>query len=347
MPAMRAFGTTGLTMPPVVFGTSCLGNLYEARSEETKLEILGEILRWAPSPVVLDSAGKYGAGLALEVIGRGLRSLGAGPEQVLISNKLGWLRVPLTGREPTFEPGAWVGLEHDAAQQISYHGILRCHEQGLELLGAPYRPAFVSVHDPDELLGRAQSRQERERAKVDILEAYRALYELKRRGEVRFVGIGAKDWRTIRELSALLELDWVMLACSLTLYTHPPEVVEFVESLARQGIGIINSAVYNSGFLIGGEYFDYRRLSPHDPGDRPLFAWRERFHGLCRRHGVLPAAACVRFAISPPGVASIALNPSEPAHAKANIELVSAEIPAVFWSDMKAAGLLRQDYPYL
>jgi D-threo-aldose 1-dehydrogenase len=344
---MRAFGTTGLTMPPVVFGTSCLGNLYEARSEETKLEILGEILRWAPSPVVLDSAGKYGAGLALEVIGRGLRSLGVDAEQVLISNKLGWLRVPLTGREPTFEPGAWVGLEHDAAQEIGYQGILRCWQQGLELLGAPYRPAFVSVHDPDEFLGRAQSPEERERAKAAILEAYRALHELKRRGEVRYVGIGAKDWRTIRELGAVVELDWVMLACSLTLYTHPPEVVAFVESLARRGVGIINSAVFNSGFLVGGEYFDYRRLCPDDPGDRPFFAWRQRFHGLCQRHGVLPAAACVRFAVSPPGVASVALNASEPAQVRRNVELARAEIPAAFWSDMKAAGLIRPDYPYL
>jgi D-threo-aldose 1-dehydrogenase len=344
---MRAFGSTGLTMPPVVFGTSCLGNLYEARSESTKLEILRGIQRRAPSPVVLDSAGKYGAGLALEVIGRGLRALGIGPDEVLISNKLGWLRVPLRGPEPTFEPGAWVGLEHDAEQRISYSGILRCWEQGLELLGPPYRPTFVSVHDPDEYLARAETEQERARAKADILDAYRALHELKARGDVRFVGIGAKDWRTIEEVGGETGLDWVMLACSLTLYRHPPEVVAFVESLSRRGVGVINSAVFNAGFLAGGEYFDYRRPSPADPSDRPLFTWRQRFFGLCQRHGVEPAAACVRFAISPPGVTSIALNPSNPDQARRSLELANAEIPTAFWSDMKTAGLVRPDYPYL
>jgi D-threo-aldose 1-dehydrogenase len=55
------------------------------------------MFRDARGPVVLDSAGKYGAGLALEAIGEGLRALGVRAEQVLLSNKLGWLRVPLRG----------------------------------------------------------------------------------------------------------------------------------------------------------------------------------------------------------------------------------------------------------
>ena len=64
-----SLGKTGLRVPPVIFGTSSLGNLYKALPAETKLEILREIFRWSPKPVVLDCAGKYGAGLALEAIG--------------------------------------------------------------------------------------------------------------------------------------------------------------------------------------------------------------------------------------------------------------------------------------
>ncbi|WP_252734005.1 hypothetical protein [Pseudoalteromonas sp. C2R02] len=30
----------------------------------------------------------------------------------------------LTSDEPTFEPGAWFNLKHDAVQDISYQGIL-------------------------------------------------------------------------------------------------------------------------------------------------------------------------------------------------------------------------------
>src|SRR5262245_30940369 len=117
-------GNTGLRIPRLVFGTSCLGNLYEALAAETKLAISREWLEHVPAPVALDCAGKYGAGLALEVMGANLRELGVAPEQVVISNKLGWLRTPLRTAEPTFEPGVWVGLEHDAVQRIGYAGIL-------------------------------------------------------------------------------------------------------------------------------------------------------------------------------------------------------------------------------
>ena len=74
------------------------------------------IFEHLPKPVVIDSAGKYGAGLALEVMGQCMRDLGIPPHDVIISNKLAWLRAPLTTPEPTFEPGAWFGLEHDAVQ---------------------------------------------------------------------------------------------------------------------------------------------------------------------------------------------------------------------------------------
>ena len=52
---------------PVIFGTSCLGNLYRVLPYETKLELVKAWFRTAAKPSI-DSAGKYGAGLALETI---------------------------------------------------------------------------------------------------------------------------------------------------------------------------------------------------------------------------------------------------------------------------------------
>ena len=344
---MPRLGKTGPLVPPIIFGTSALGNLYAAHPKERKLAVLREMFRDARGPVVLDSAGKYGAGLALETIGDGLRTLAVRAEQVLISNKLGWLRVPLRGPDPTFEPGVWVGLDHDAEQAVSYEGILRCWEQGCALLGPPFRPALVSVHDPDELLARARTPGERDRARRRLLDAYRALHELKQRGEVGYVGVGAKDWTVIRELVEEVALDWVMLACSLTILHHPEDVVGFVDGLQRRGIGVVNSAVFHAGFLTGGDFFDYRRLDPGDPGSRPLFAWRQSFHAICRAHGVSPAVACVRFALSHPAVACVALNPSRPEQVRANVAMGDARLPPRFWSALKDAGLVRREYPHV
>jgi D-threo-aldose 1-dehydrogenase len=344
---MPRLGEKGPLVPPIIFGTSALGNLYAAHPRERKVAVLREMFRDARRPVVLDSAGKYGAGLALATIGEGLRELGVRADEVLVSNKLGWLRVPLRGAEPSFEPGVWIGLDHDAELAVGYEGILRCWEQGLELLGPPFRPALVSVHDPDEFLARARTPAEREGARRQLLEAYRALDELKRRGEVRCVGVGAKDWRVVRELVEEVALDWVMLACSFTILRHPEDVVRFVDRLQRQGIGVVNSAVFHAGFLTGGEFFDYRRLDPGSRADRPLHAWRERFNAVCRAHDVSPAAACVRFALSHPGVACVALNTSRPEQVRANAALGDARPPSRFWSALKDAGLVRRDYPHV
>jgi|GEM_PF-80196 len=345
--ARRPLGKTGLAVPPIIFGTSSLGNLYQTYSPGTKQAIMREMIASEAPPLMLDSAGKYGAGLALETIGEGLRAGVVSPGDVLISNKLGWQRVPLRGPEATFEPGVWFDLRHDAEQDIGYEGILRCWRQGNELLGAPYSAQAVSVHDPDEYLARARDPVERARAKRDIVEAYRALHELKRGGQVRAIGIGAKDWRIIRELSDEIELDWVMLACSLTVFSHPPEVVALAQRLRDGGVAIINSAVFHAGFLTGGRFFDYRIPDPGVSADRPLFDWRAKFLALCLRHDVEPAAVCVRFALAAPGVVAVALNTGRPAQVRRNVALASAVIPEAFWEAALEAGLIRGDYSHL
>lgn len=337
--ALRPLGRTGLSVPRIVYGVSCLGNLYEALTLETKRGIAAAWFQASDArPVAIDAAGKYGAGLALEVVGDSLREIGVPPQDVLLSNKLGWLRVPLESDEPTFEPGVWADLRHDAVQRISHDGILECWEQGLQLLGAPYRPQLASVHDPDEYLAASTDDEDRRSRLDDVLGAYAALHELKQRGEVAAVGVGAKDWRVIEELSQQIDFDWVMLANSLTIYRHPPELLDFVGGLAGRGVGVINSAVFNAGFLVGGRFLDYR-VATHET-DSQAFAWRQTFHNLCARHDVPPAVACVQFGLAAPGVAAVALNTSAPSRVLDNARSVEQQAPAAFWQDAKAAGLV-------
>lgn len=333
-----------LTLPPVVFGSSALGNLYEVVPDDTKREIVAQWMQHQAHPVI-DSAGKYGAGLSLENIGRFLKELGVDPGAVRISNKLGWKRVLLATDEPTFETGVWFGLGHDAVQSISHDGILECYEQGNELLG-DYSAQLVSVHDPDEYLAAADFGEEAARRYEDVLDAYKALVGLREAGEVARVGVGSKDWTVIKRLfDDGVPLDWVMLANSFTILTHPPEVIGFLEQLDKAGVTIVNSAVFHAGFLTGGRYFDYQVVTPES--HPRLFEWRGRFMALCGKHGISPALACCRFALSPPGVAALALNTSNPRRVAENVACVNDPVPAGFWQALKHEGLLAGDYPYL
>ncbi len=343
----NTLGKTGIEIPKIIFGTSYLGNLYRELSVDEKLILMREWFKVTDGKVMIDSAGKYGAGLALEMIGKGLEALDIESSQISISNKLGWYRIPLTNAEPTFEPGAWANLEFDAVQKISYTGILECWKQGCELLGGKYKPELVSVHDPDEYLAAAIDEDDRAKRLDDILGAYKALFELKERGEVKAVGIGSKDWLVIRELYDQVKFDWVMFANKFTIYHHPVEIVEFIQLLHEAGVGIINSAIFNAGFLTGGQYFDYRILNENNPENQPVFQWREKFFEICQKYEVEPGDACLKFALSAPQIASVALNPSKAwrmAHSKS---VLQTELPKAFWAELKEKNIIEQTYPYL
>lgn len=327
----------------VIFGTSGLGNLYVALAEEVKLQIVSECLKHSPGPAVFDSAGKYGAGLALESLGQCLAKLKVNPGEVLISNKLGWLRTELTTPEPTFEPGIWKDLRHDAVQQISYEGILKCHKQGNELLG-DYPARMVSVHDPDEYLAASSTTADHNTRYQDILNAYLALAELKQAGQADSIGVGAKDWKVIQKISEDVKLDWVMFANSMTVYSHPKELMVFMRKLQQQGVTIINSAIFNAGFLTGSDYYNYEPVGRES--HPALYEWRDRFFSLCQSYAIAPAAVCTAFSLHAPGVQSIALNTTNPFRVGANMKLKDIYIPPQFWEDMRNQQLIDQDYKF-
>jgi D-threo-aldose 1-dehydrogenase len=343
----QSLGKTDLKVPQIIYGTSYLGNLYTALPFDEKLALMKKWFECTEKPVVIDSAGKYGAGLALEIIGQGLADLGISPTDIVISNKLGWYRIPLETDEPTFEPGAWADLKNDAVQTFSYDGIIECHRQGNELLGGTYRADVVSVHDPDEYLFAAKDEGDRAKRTDDILESYDALFDLKKEGKVKAVGIGSKDWKIIRELYEYVPFDWVMLANSFTIFHHPVELLDFIERLYQDGVGIINSAVFHGGFLTGGKLFDYQDISPESEKGRIIFPWREKFNRICEKHAVVPGDSCIHFSMSHPAIVSMALNTSKPEKMNRNVEILHRGIPEAFWTEMKNEGLIAPNYKYL
>ncbi len=330
-------------IPPIIFGTSGLGNLYTAPPFDVKLKIVNEFISHAPGGIAMfDTAGKYGAGLALEVLGQCLNKLDVKKEDVIISNKLGWYRTSLSTPEPTFEKGIWKDLKNDAIQKISYDGIIECFNQGNELLG-DYPSQMASVHDPDEYLSAATNKKEEEKRYDDILASYFALNELKQQGKIKSIGIGAKNWKTIERISKDIKLDWVMFANSLTLKSHPKELLEFVEELHNNKVTIINSAVFNGGFLVGKDFYNYAPVDTKTNEGKKLHEWRTSFFKLCNEFEIHPAAACMNFGLNIPGVDSIAISTSRPEKVKENIQMATKNIPATFWEAMKRNGLLAEN----
>ena len=344
----RPLGKTGLRVPPIVFGCSALGNLYQVIPDVAKLEIVSEWFEHVAPPVFIDTAGKYGAGLALEVLGQSLAKFEIPPGDVLISSKLGWKRAPLTTPEPTFEPGVWIDIEHDAVQRISYDGILECWEESCRLLGDAYKPQLVSVHDPDEYLAAAALAR---RSPAPLRRRRRCVPRARGAEAARRsagVGVGAKDWRVIQEIA-----DGRRARLGDARQQPHRDAASAGAARVRRAAGgtrtsaIINSAVFHAGFLVGGKYFDYRVVRPENDADRPLFAWRKSFVALCEAHGISPMHACVQFGLSVPGVVAVALNTSHADRIRENVAAVVTPVPPQFWASLKEEGLLAKDYPYV
>ncbi len=331
---------TRISLPSVVFGTSGLGNLFVTLEEEEKLDIVRECVAVSKGKVVFDSAGKYGAGLALEVLGNCLRQLKVHPDNVVISNKLAWLRTELKTEEPLFEPGVWKNLKYDAIQRISYDGIMECFEQGNELLNG-YVAQMLSVHDPDEYLILAEDKEEEGKRYMDILDGYNALFDLKQKGKVESIGVGAKDWRIVKKIAGDVPLDWIMIANSMTVKYHPEELIDFIVDMESKGVHVINSAVFHSGFLVGSNYFDYRPVQKGTAKGDGLYLWRKEFFKVCDEFDIKPAHACIQFGLNVPGVKSIALNTTDVERVKENLDMSAIELPFEFWEALKTKKLIK------
>ena len=313
----RPFGNTGLRVPPIMFGTSALGNVRRVIPEQTKLEICGEWFRHVSPPVFVDTSHQDGNGLALEALARAFQRLDVSPEEAILASRI-------SCNEGRFG--------HDS--------IRASWDETCRLLCGNHRPQLIAIESPDEFLAAAQTPTDRAQRFQDILEAYRALEGLKATHHVAGIGIAAKDWQVVREIDAAVRLDWVMLVGCFTIMRHPPEVLEFMASLAARQIPMINAGIFHGDFLVGGSSFDSRALTPENPADRSLFAWRKAFAALCHGHGITLAHACIQFALSAPAVAAVAINTSHPDRIAENADSAIAKAPDAFWASMKEEGLL-------
>lgn len=187
-----------------------------------------------------------------------------------------WYQTELKTPEPTFEKGFWKDIQHNAVQKISCEDILECYEQGNQLLET-YVPKMVFVHDPDEYLPVARDEADKEKRYQDIIDAYRALTDLKKQGKVTSIGGGSKDWEVIQWIAADVELDWVMIVNSLTLKSHPQQLIDFIKELHQKNISVINSAVFNGGFLTGSAFYNYEEVDLATAKGQELHNWRNAF----------------------------------------------------------------------
>jgi D-threo-aldose 1-dehydrogenase len=216
---------------------------------------------------------------------------------------------------------------------------MRSVEDSLRRLGLD-RIDVLHVHDPDEDFP------------VAVTDAYRALAELRARGTVGAVSIGVNHVpvaaRYLREAAAPGP-DCVLLASRYNLLDHTG-LDDLLPLCAARGVAVLAAGVYQSGL-----FTDPRPTAPHDyaltgggaPTTVPAALARRvgRWHALCRRFGVPPAAAAVRFPFGHPAVTGVVVGARTPAEVADTASAFTHPVPADFWTTARSTGLLPPHVP--
>lgn len=325
---------TGLTLPPIGFGTAPLGNLYRPVDDETAEATITAAVR--AGLLYADTAPYYGFGLAETRLGQAI----AGNRDVVISTKVGRVLEPLAGSAERERHGFVDAPALAPVYDYSRDGILRSHEASLKRLGRD-RIDILYVHD----IGRRVHGAAHDARMSELLDkgGFAALEELREQGAVSAIGVGVNETAVCLELMEHVSLDIILLAGRYTLLEQS-SIDELFPRCAATGTALVLAGVYNSGILALGAdapaaHYDYAGVPE---------AIRQRTRAIeriCAAHDVALPAAALQFVLAHPQAASVIIGLASADEVRATMTYIAAPAPDELWSDLKAAGLLRADVP--
>ncbi len=320
------------------FGAAPLGNMFRAIPEEEALATVEAA--WNDGIRFFDNAPFYGAGLAEIRMGQALA--GKPRDDYFIATKVGRLildEVEDVSARDLGEKGDVFkhGLPNRVVNDYSADATLRSIEDSLKRLQTD-RIDIVWVHDVaqdfygDEWLGVFESARKG---------AFRALDRLRDEGVIKGWGLGVNRVEPIELLLGLEghRPDGFLLAGRYTLLDHDKALQRVMPMVAERGLGIVVGGPYSSGALVGGPNFEYAPATP------AILDKVARIKALADRHGISMKAAGLQFALANPAVAAVIPGASRPDRIAEDSAALAEIIPADFWRELRAAGLVNPAAP--
>ncbi|MFD6359397.1 aldo/keto reductase [Streptomyces roseolus] len=319
------------------FGTAPLGNMFRAIPDDEAAATVEAA--WDHGIRFYDTAPFYGAGLAEERLGEVLA--GKPRDEYVLSTKVG--RVILDEHEtdvPDF--GEKGGLfEHGNPNKILHEWTADATERSIEgslkRLGTD-RLDIVWVHDiaqdfhGDAWLGKF------EEARTG---AFRVLSRLRDEGVIKAWGLGVNKTEPIELTLALDEPrpDGFLLAGRYTLLDHEHALTRLLPMAQEQNVDMVVGGPYSSGVLAGGTHFEYQQ-APAGIVERV-----GKLTALAERHGVSVKAAALQFSLAHPVAAAVIPGATRPSRLAEDTAALAEAVPAAFWTELRAAGLVSPAAP--
>ncbi|MER7192999.1 aldo/keto reductase [Streptomyces flaveolus] len=319
------------------FGTAPLGNMFRAIPDDEARATVEAA--WDQGIRYYDTAPFYGAGLAEERLGRVVST--EPRDSYVLSSKVG--RVILDEHEsdvPDF--GEKGGLfEHGNPNRILHEWTAdateRSIEGSLERLGVD-RLDIVWVHDIAQDFHGDAWIQKFEEARTG---AFRVLSRLRDEGVIKAWGLGVNKTEPIELTLALDEPrpDGFLLAGRYTLLDHEHALQRLLPMAQEQNVDMVVGGPYSSGILAGGAHFEYQQAPPE------IVQKVSRLKALTRKHGISIKAAALQFSLAHPVTAAVIPGATRPSRIAEDLAALDETVPAAFWTDLRAAGLVSPAAP--
>ena len=311
-------------------GGTGFGDMYHATSDEAAQATTDAA--WDAGIRYFDTAPHYGAGLSEHRFGHALRRRPR--DEYTLSTKVGRLLAPSSPGEIA---APFVGaLPFKRVIDYTADGARRSVEDSLQRM-ALASIDIVYVHDlsPDFF---GDQFDHYFRIAAGPGGAFEGLMRLRDEGTIKAWGMGVNTVEPCLRALRQSDPDIFLLAGRYTLMETTP-LAGFFPLCARRGAHVVLGGPFNSGFLAGGEHYDYRPATPEQ------HAHRERLRQVAARHHVDLAAAALQFGLAHPVVAATIPGASSPAHLRRNAMLMLVEIPAAFWQELRTEGLVPPEAP--
>ncbi|CAN7761789.1 aldo/keto reductase [Rhizobium leguminosarum bv. viciae] len=319
----RRLGRTSLSATTLGLGTTAIGGLYTATSEDSAEETMQTA--WDLGVRFFDTAPQYGNGMAEQRLGAFLRKKPS--DRYVLCTKVGrLLRLP---ENPQGEDAYYKGTPPERPVfDFSYDGVMRSVEDSLTRLGLE-RIDVLHIHDPDMHYREA------------LDGAYKALDTLRREKSIAGVGVGMNQSEMLAEFARNGNFDCFLLAGRYTLLEQGA-LKELLPLCVEKNISIIIGGVYNSGLLAdprAGAKFNY------EDADKALVDRAIELETVCLRHGVPLKAAAIQFPLAHPAVTSILTGARSHGEMIENDALFRQPIPSSLWEELRAKGMIAEEAP--
>ena len=320
-------------MTTLGFGAATIGNLFRPIPEATAQAMLDSA--WDHGVRLFDTAPSYGNAVSEYRVGWNLRERPR--EEYVVSTKIGYLLEPADPSEGANEswvaPGAF-----KTVYDYSADGARRSIEDSLQRMGIQ-RIDIAFVHDTDPFMMPGFWRDKFEEA---LEGAVLGLIQMREEGLLGAIGFGVNHWEVCHEAAQRADVDCFLLAGRYTMLDT--EVLDdFLPLCEERGIAIMLGGGYNSGILatgaVEGAKYQYAPAPPE------IMAKVAKMEEVCARHEVPLPAAAPQFPIAHPAVPTIIPGGRTVEQFEGSIDLIEHPIPADFWAELKAEGLLRSDAP--